>query len=586
MLALLLMTALSGAAAPPPEAVESRRKAFQAFLDEQWEYTLSHSPEFASVLGDKRWNDKVSDVSPKAIEADLGKTREFLARLESIDSAGFSEQEALTKTLLVRSFREELEDAHWTRWKMPVSQISGLHLSAPQLVSLLSFKTVKDYEDYVARLRQMPRQFDDTIAKMRLGMAEGLMPPKFLLEKVVTQAEGIAKTSPEESPFARPLSKFPAEFSEADRARLKESVLSAIREAIVPAYAKFAAFVKDEYAPKGRTEPGMWSLPDGAARYATAVKRSTTTALTPDEIHAVGLSEVARIESEMKLVAGKLGYDDLKKFNAAIEKDPKRHAHSREEILEIYRKYLAGMKPQLAKLFGRLPKADLEVDAVEKFREKEAAGAQYNQGAKDGSRPGRILVNTSEPESRKTISMESTAYHEGSPGHHLQISIAQELEDLPPVRQQGFYTAFAEGWALYSERLGKEIGFYKDPYSDYGRLQDEMLRAIRLVVDTGFHSKKWTRDQVVAFFHEHSAVDEVEVQSETDRYISWPGQALAYKVGQMKILELRERAKKELGSKFDIRRFHDAVLGAGALPMGVLEDRINAWIAAEKSSKA
>jgi uncharacterized protein (DUF885 family) len=226
------------------------------------------------------------------------------------------------------------------------------------------------------------------------------------------------------------------------------------------------------------------------------------------------------------------------------------------------------------------------VDAVEKFREKEAAGAQYNQGAKDGSRPGRILVNTSEPESRKTISMESTAYHEGSPGHHLQISIAQELEDLPPVRQQGFYTAFAEGWALYSERLGKEIGFYKDPYSDYGRLQDEMLRAIRLVVDTGFHSKKWTRDQVVAFFHEHSAVDEVEVQSETDRYISWPGQALAYKVGQMKILELRERAKKELGSKFDIRRFHDAVLGAGALPMGLLEDRINAWIAAEKSSKA
>ena len=343
--------------------------------------------------------------------------------------------------------------------------------------------------------------------------------------------------------------------------------------------------MKEEYAPKGRLEPGMWSLPDGPARYATAVKRSTTTAMTPDEIHAIGLSEVARIEKEMKVIAGKLGYDDLKSFNAAIERDPKRHAHSREEILEIYRKYLAGMKPQLPKLFGRLPKADVEVDAVEKFREKEASGAQYNQGPRTDRGPGGSW-STRGPRVAKDHLDGIHGVPRGSPGHHLQISIAQELEELPPVRQQTFYTSFAEGWALYSERLGKDIGFYKDPYSDYGRLQDEMLRAIRLVVDTGFHSKKWTRDQVVAFFHEHSAVDEVEVQSETDRYISWPGQALAYKVGQMKILELRERAKKELGGKFDIRRFHDAVLGAGALPMDVLEARINAWIAAEKSGKA
>jgi len=311
---------------------------------------------------------------------------------------------------------------------------------------------------------------------------------------------------------------------------------------------------------------------------------STTTRLTPEEIHEIGLSEVARIEKEMQSVAGKLGFKDVRSFNAAIEKDPKLRARSREEILQLYRGYVAGMKPQLPKLFGRLPKADVEVDAVEKFREKEASGAQYNQGAKDGSRPGRILVNTSDPESRKTISMESTAYHEGVPGHHLQISIAQELEDLPPVRQQSFYTAFVEGWALYSERLGKDIGFYKDPYNDYGRLQDEMLRAIRLVVDTGFHARKWTRDQVVAYFHDHSAIDEVEVQTETDRYISWPGQALAYKVGQLKIQDLREKAKKELGSKFDIRRFHDAVLTAGALPMDVLEDRITSWIKTEKTA--
>ncbi len=267
-------------------------------------------------------------------------------------------------------------------------------------------------------------------------------------------------------------------------------------------------------------------------------------------------------------------------------KDPKRHFHSREEILAAYRKFIDRMKPQLPKLFGRLPKGDLVVMQVEEFREKEASGAQYNQGTPDGSRPGHVLINTSEPETRKTISTESTAYHEGVPGHHLQGAIAQELEGLPPQRQQAFYTAYVEGWALYSERLGKEIGFYEDPYSDFGRLQDEMLRAIRLVVDTGFHSKKWTRQQVVDYFHAHSAIDEVDVQSETDRYISIPGQALSYKVGQLKILELRERAKKALGSKFDVRKFHDTVLDAGALPLDVLEARVDAWIAGEKAGPA
>ena len=582
LMTAFLLAASGGALESPAASLEARRKAFDSLLAEQWEYTLSHSPEFASILGDKRWNDKVSDLSAEEVERDLAKSREFLAGFEAIDTSGFPEQEALTKTLLVRRFKEEIEDARFKTWEMPVTQISGIHLDAPRLVALLSFKTVKDYEDYIGRARQLPKMLDDTIANMRRGMADGLMPPKFLLGKVVSQAEGIAKSKPEESPFARPLSKLPKDFSVEDRSRLRQALLSAIRESVLPAYAKFAAFVKEEYAPKGRSEPGMWSLPEGVARYATAVKRSTTTNQTPEEIHAIGLSEVARIEGEMLAVGRKMSYKDLKSFNVAIEKDPKRRAHSREEILNIYRGYIAGMKPELPRLFGRLPKADIEVDAVEKFREKEASGAQYEQGAKDGSRPGRVMINTGEPESRKTISMESTAYHEGAPGHHLQISIAQELENLPPVRQQSFYTAFVEGWAFYSERLGKEIGFYKDPYSDYGRLQDEMLRAIRLVVDTGFHAKEWTRDRVVAYFHDHSAIDEIEVQNETDRYISWPGQALAYKIGQLKILELREKAKKDLGSKFDIRRFHDAVLGAGALPMDVLEDRISIWIRAEK----
>ena len=347
---------------------------------------------------------------------------------------------------------------------------------------------------------------------------------------------------------------------------------------------KFARFVKEEYAPKGRLEPGMWSLPDGNARYAAQVKRLTTTDKTPEEIHRIGLQQVAELERQMMVIAKKQGFTDLKAFNASIEKNPKLHYQSREQILELYRKYIAGMKPKLPELFGRLPKADVEVDAVETFREKEASGAQYNQGAKDGSRPGRVMVNTSEPEKRQFISTESTAYHEGVPGHHLQISIAQELDELPPIRQQTNYGAYVEGWALYSERLGKEVGFYQDPYSDYGRLQDEMLRAIRLVVDTGFHAKKWTREQVVQFFHDHSATAEVEVQSETDRYIAWPGQALGYKMGQLKILELRERAKKALGSRFDVREFHDQVLGAGALPLDVLEQRIDAWIAGKKKA--
>lgn len=581
-IAIFLVTPLTALGAAPAADIETRRKQMKDLLAEHWEYTLSHNPEYASILGDKRWNDKLSDFSQESIEKDLAKTKEFLGRFEAIDPAGFPEQEALTRTLLVRSFREQLEDARFKNWQMPVTQFYGIHIDAPQLVNLLSFATVKDYDDYTARLKALPVLMDQTAIQMRRGMAEGLMPPKFLLEKAVTQARGIADKKPEESPFATPLAKMPASFSEEDRTRIRSAVVGAIRDSVTPAYGKFTRFVKEEYAPRGRTEPGMWSLPDGQDRYATRVKRQTTTNLTPDQIHQIGIEQVAAIEKDMMVVAKRLGFADWKALAASIEKDPKRHFHSREEILAAYRKFIDRMKPELPKLFGRLPKADLVVMKVEEFREKEASGAQYNQPAQDGSRPGHVMINTSDPESRKTISTESTAYHEGVPGHHLQIAIAQELEKLPPQRQQAFYTAFVEGWALYSERLGKEIGFYADPYSDFGRLQDEMLRAIRLVVDTGFHAKKWTRQQVVDYFHAHSAIDEVDVQAETDRYISIPGQALAYKVGQLKILELRERAKKELGSKFDVRKFHDTVLDAGALPLDVLEARVNAWIAAEK----
>lgn len=581
-LILIAVLALPAAAAPQANDLETRRKQLNDLLADQWEYTLRTSPEFASILGDKRYNDKLSDNSEEAIQAELKAAADYLQKFEAIDVTGFPVQEQINKQLMVRDLREQLDNAKFTNWRMPVNQFNGIHLFLPQLPSLLSFTNAKDYEDYIARLNQFPRVFDEHIIQMRKGMAAGLMQPRMLLEKVVGQAEKVSAQKGAESPFAAPLKKFPENMPQEERARLRARLLGAIEASVTPSYARFILFVRDEYAPKGRTEPGVWSLPDGAARYAAAVKSRTTTNRAPEDIHQLGLREVARIEGEMLKIAKKLGFKDLKSFNKSISEEPKLHGQSREHILSIYQKHTDAMYKKLPQLFGRLPKAKVIITSVEEFREKEASGASYIQGAADGSRPGKVMVNTGDFKSRKIIDMESTAYHEAVPGHHMQIAIAQELPELPQFRRQGNYTAFAEGWALYSERLGKEVGFYQDPYFDYGRLQDEMLRAIRLVVDTGFHHKKWTRQQVVDYFHDHSGIDEPTVQSETDRYMAWPAQALAYKLGQLKILELRERAQKELGKKFDIRTFHDEVLGAGALPLDVLETRINAWIAAQK----
>lgn len=585
MLSLFLVMILAAplfAQKADKQNVEARRKQMNDLLAEQWEYTLETSPEFATIIGDKRFNDKLSDFSQTQIDRDLAKSRYFLDKFNAVDTTGFPEQEQLNKTLMVRNLKEQLDNAKFKEWEMPVNQMGGVQLDMPQLVALLPFDSAKDYEDYVARLKALPKLMDENIVQMRKGMADGLMPPKFLLEKVVGQADDIGTKPAEDSPFAVPVKKFAAGISADDQTRIKGEVLAAIKDSVDPAYAKFAAFVRDEYAPKGRTEPGLWSLPEGEARYAAAVKRSTTTNMTPEEVHQLGLKQVAEIEGKMMVIAKQLGYSDLKTLNAAIDKDPKLHGTSRQQILDEYRHYIDQMWAKLPTLFYRLPKAKLEVMPIEEFAEKTDA-THYNQGTPDGSRPGHVMVQTGEWEKRLLITDESTAYHEGVPGHHMQISIAQELPTLPPFRQQGGYTAYQEGWALYSERLGKEIGFYQNPYSDYGRLQDEMLRAIRLVVDTGFHYKRWTRQQVVDYFHAHSNTAEPEVQSETDRYIVWPGQALGYKIGQLTILKLRDDAQKALGAKFDLKAFHDEVLGAGALPMDVLSDRIHSWIKQQKA---
>jgi uncharacterized protein (DUF885 family) len=578
---VLVCGALSVAQTTPTPEV--RRKALNDLLSEQWEYNLRTNPLFASSLGDKRWNDKLDDFSQEFIDKDLLETKKFLMRFEAIDTTNFPKQEILNKRLMVRDLKMTLEGARFKTWEMPVTQQSGLHLYLPQLVLILSFQSVKDYEDYISRLKQMPLLFDQTIVQMQKGVADKLMPPRFLLEKVADQTAAIANQAPGDSPFAKPFKNFPKTISEKDQARLREQGIAAIRDGVLPAYARFAKFVRNDYAPHGRTEVGAWSLPDGDNYYAFRVKESTTTDLSPEQIHQLGLAQVKEIEARMKDVAAQFGYKDLKSFNAAIAADPKLHAHSRQQILDLYTKYIDQMSPKLPELFNRLPRAKLEVLPVEEFREKEASAASYQDPAMDGSRPGHVMVNTGDFEKRSLLDIETTAYHEGVPGHHMQIAIAQELPELPPFRQNEYYTAYTEGWALYAERLGKEVGFFQDPYSYYGHLQDDMLRAVRLVVDTGLHSKHWTRQQVVDFFHDHSNEDEVNVQSETDRYIAWPAQALGYKVGQLEILKLRQYAKDQLGDKFDIRAFHDEVLGGGALPMEVLKERIQDWVALQKS---
>ncbi|HEY1555239.1 MAG TPA: DUF885 domain-containing protein [Kofleriaceae bacterium] len=568
--------------ATPPAPVSDlaqRRKALADLVAEQWESTMSRHPEFATVIGDHRYDDRWSDRSLEAIDAEHAADKAFLARFTAIDTAGFPEQEALSKELMVFDLQLEVDDLRFEDWLMPVNQMSGPHLRLPQLVAVTRFETVDDYEHYLARLHGIPRVFEQVQTLLDAGIAKGLMPPKILLVQTVPQARGLAKGKPAASPFAQPVTKFPAAISPADQARLRAAVLAAIEHDVQPAYARFARYLETKYVPHGRAEPGEWALPDGDARYAAAVRESTTTSLTPDQIHQIGLDEVARIEAAEAAVATKLGFKDLAALRAHVAGDRKLYAASRADILARFETYTAQMYDKLPSLFGHLPAGRMKIEEVESFREKGAPGAEYNSGTPDGSRPGVVRVNTSEPTKRLWLDFESTAYHEGVPGHHLQIAIQQELGELPMFRREGGYTAYVEGWALYAERLGEEVGFYQDPWSRYGHLEDDMLRAIRLVVDTGLHAKRWTRAQVVKFFHDHSAIDEVDVQAETDRYIAWPAQALGYKIGQLTILRLRAEAQAALGPRFDLRAFHDEVLGAGALPLDVLERRIHAWTA-------
>jgi uncharacterized protein (DUF885 family) len=565
-----------------PASLADRRQALNDLFHDYWEDRLKHDPEFASVIGDLRYNDQIDDYSVQAVNDELAREQRFELRLAAIDPTGFTDQEKTSQELLLREFDEDLEAAEFKEWEMPVNQMDGIYATYPQLVAELSFNTVKDYDDWIARLHAIPHAFDQVTTNMSIGMEDHRVPPKYLLQKTLEQVNQLADQKPEDSPFALPLKNFPASISATEQARIKSETLDAISKEVLPAYLRFARFLEVSYIPAGRDKPGIDALPDGAKYYQFLIKRTTTTNLTAAQIHQIGLDEVGKDEAEMLAIAQKLGFKDLSSFRASLKTNPNEHPASADALIAAYRGFLGPMKARLPQLFGVLPKAPFEVTTVPDYLAKTAPPAYYESGSPDGSRPGRLFIDTYDATHRNLYSVESIAYHEGIPGHHLQISIAQELTGIPEFRKFQGYTAYVEGWAFYSEHLGKDVGLYQDPYSDYGRLENEVWRAIRLVVDTGVHSQGWTREQMVQYFRDHSNIDEPSIQSEVDRYIAWPSQALAYKIGQLKILELRDRAKKALGDKFDIRAFHDQVIDSGALPLDILDQRIDAWIATQK----
>jgi uncharacterized protein (DUF885 family) len=560
------------------KSIEAHRQQLHSLFDEHWQYELRVNPEFATAIGDNRYNDRINDRSGEAVQAELEQTRKFLDRFEAIDPTGLPQQDVLSRELMIRQLKLDLEGVRFKNWEMPVDQRDGPHLDFPDLITITPLNNVQDYDNYLSRLRQIPHAFDQVIANMKQGMRDGLMPPRYLLEKVVPETEEVTNKPGESSPFYKPLKEFPSSISEAEQKRLRGAALAVINSQIIPTYQRFAAFVRDDYAPHGRTEPGVWALPDGEARYRYAIRRNTTTDMSPDEIHEIGLKELSKTEAEMLAVARKFGFNDLASFNQHIKNDRALYATSGQQLLDLYAKYVHDMEPKLPQLFGHLPKAKLVAIPMDAARAPNGVPADYMAGTADGSRPGHINVNEWDPEHRLLLNVEAIAYHEGIPGHHLQISIAQELTDLPEFRRFGSYNSFIEGWAFYAERLGKELGGYEDPYSEYGRLENEMWRDIRLVVDTGVHAKHWSRDQMIEYFHKYTAMDEPNIQTEVDRYICWPGQALAYKIGQLEILKLREEARQKLGDKFDIRAFHDTVIDNGPLPLDVLRTQVESWI--------
>ena len=580
---LLLLLAASACLAPGvalaagPASVESRLAAQNALFEEQYQSDLKINPERATAFGDYRYNDRLDDYSLAAIGTSHAIDESFLTRLQAIPTSGFSEQDVLSHEVMRRMLRQRNADYRFKEYEMPVSQLDGPHVDLADLPLAVPFNSVKQYEDYIARLHQIPRVFTQTEEVLRAGLKDRLMPVRFLLERVPVQCQGVIAADP----FLLPTKKYPADIVPAEQQRLTRLITAAVTNEVLPAYRAFAGFIAAQYAPYGRTALAVSSLPGGERRYLNDIRGATSLSnLTPLQIHEAGLREIQRIEAEELALARKAGFADLASFRKSVESNPKYRPTLAQQIIDDYRHYLAQMQPKLPGLFGYIPGSPVTVEAIPDFQA--SSPTHYQTGTPDGKRPGRVVVATSNFAQRMLIDDEATAYHEGIPGHHMQLSVAQQMTSLPKFRLHIHNSGYIEGWALYAEQLGKEVGFYQDPGSDYGRLTSELFRAARLVVDTGLHSEGWTREQVVDVLR-RSGIDEPLVQAETDRYISWPAQALSYKLGQLKFRELRTRAQRELGPKFDIRRFHDEMLSGGVLPLDLLDSRTNSWIRAEQA---
>lgn len=585
-----LTSAIIGLILPAPNAAFAETKnadagkALNAFFDSEWDYEMEQSPARASSMGDRRWNDRWGDQSLEAIRKREEHVTEALARLKKFDRARLSPADQLNYDLFKKDLETDIEGSKFRTYLMPINQRGGVQ-TLDELGDRLRFETVKDFEDWIARLRAFPALLDQNIALMREGARAHIIWPRIVLDRVPAQIDKQLVSKPEESPFFKPFKKFPDAISAADQERLGKAAQDAIAAGVLPSFQKLKKYFVDEYLPAAFEQVGVWQMPNGTEFYAYLARRHTTTDLTPQQIHEKGLSEVARIKGEMQTIMEKVGFKGtLPEFFTKLRTDPQFFYKTQEELLEAYRALAKRIDPNLVKVFKTLPRTPYGVTPIPDKIAPDTTTAYYNQPAADGSRAGFYFVNLYKPETRPKWEMMALSLHESVPGHHLQIALAQELGDIPKFRRYGGYTAFVEGWGLYAESLGQDMGLYDDPYAKFGQLTYEMWRAVRLVVDTGMHQMKWDRQRAINFFMENAPKAENDIVNEIDRYISMPGQALAYKIGELKIKELRDRARKEIGEGFDIREFHDAVLLSGAVPLDVLERNVNAWIATRKAA--
>lgn len=577
---LSIAMVLFGSAALAQDAAST--KALHDLFDREWEYALRESPTRASQLGDRRWNDRWSDVTLAAIGRRHDHDLEVLADLTKIDRTKLSKPEQLNYDLFKKDVELAIEGFKYRWYLVPLNQRGGIQ-TQNELADSLRFATVKDYEDWLARLKAFPVYMDQTIALMREGVRVRMLLPEVIMRRVPAQIDRQIVSNPDESLFYKPFKRFPASIPVADQERLMKDALGAIRSSIIPSYLRFKKFFVEEYLPASYKEVGAWQMPAGEAMYAFFVRRYTTTNITPQQVHAQGLSEVKRIHAAMQVVMDQVGFKgSSQEFFTFLRTDKRFYYNTPEELFAAYQAISKRIDPNLVKVFKTLPRMPYGVEPIPSAIAPDTTTAYYRQPAADGSRAGTYFVNLFQPESRPKWEMMALSLHEAVPGHHLQIALAQEQGDIPNFRRYGGYTAFVEGWGLYAESLGEDMGLYDDPYAKFGQLSYEMWRAVRLVVDTGIHQMHWTRKQAIDYFMENCPKQELDIINEIDRYIAWPGQALAYKTGQLRIKELRERSNRELGARFDLREFHDVVLGSGAVPLDVLERNVVEWIAEKK----